>query len=93
MKPKAHKNLILSLLLDDLVYTRLIEGLTALNLQPQDYSLDLGDKVIKLMGFRGKQNEVVYEYYLSRREQVQFIDLSRGNAEMKALAANIYLYL
>lgn len=90
MKPLTHKKFILSLLLDDLVHNKLLYGLAAIDLEGDKYSVDLGDKVIMLMGFRGKQNELVYEYYLTRREECKSINLSQGNAQMKALAADIY---
>lgn len=90
MHLKNPKKLILSLLLDDLVHNKLLYGLAALNLEADKYSVDLGDKVVMLMGFRGKQNELVYEYYLNRREECRLVDLSKGNAGMKALATTIY---
>ena len=90
MKLKNKKAFILSLLLDDLVHAKLLYGLSALNLKPEDYSIDLGDKVIMLMGFRGRQNELVYEYYLNRRTGVEDINMSGGNTEMREFAALIY---
>ena len=90
MHLKNPKKLILSLLLDDLIHAKLLDGLAALNLQPGDYSIDLADKVIMLMGFRGKQNILVYEYYLNRRAHAGAINTSNGNAEMKEFAALIY---
>ncbi len=93
MTLKTSKNLLLSLLLDDLVHAKLLLGLAALNLKPDDYHIDLADKIIALMGFRGKRNELVYEYYLERRKQSAAIDLSDGNERMKKLAAVIYMEL
>lgn len=41
MTSKITKHLILSLLLDDLIHARLLYGLAALNLKPDDYHTDL----------------------------------------------------
>lgn len=90
MKLQNSKSLILSLLLDDLIYARLLYGLAALNLKPEDYYIDLGDKVILLMGFRGKRNKQAYEYYLERRKLAQTVSLADGNADMQKLALCIY---
>ena len=90
MTLKNKKQLIISLILDDLIHTRLIEGLKALGFTQEWYCLELSDTVIGLMGFRGRQNELMYEYYLERRAQAQLIDLSDGNAEMQKLATSIY---
>jgi len=90
MTPKFTKHLILSLLLDDLIHAKLLAGLAALNFKPDDYYIDLADKIITLLGFRGKRNELAYEYYMERRKQSQGVNLSDGNKEMQKLAELIY---
>lgn len=59
---KKKRKFITSLILDDLVHTKLAQGLIALDLRGDRYFTDIGDKVIKLMGFKNReQNELVFE--------------------------------
>jgi hypothetical protein len=82
---------MVSMILDDLIYTKLVMGLYRLNLQPDNYFIDIGDKVIKLMGFKDReQNEVVYNYYQRLLGRSKYISLEGGNAKMRELAEEIY---
>lgn len=90
MKLKKRRKVIISLILDDLIHAKLLEGLKALCLQPEDYYIDVGDKVIKFMGFKGSRNELIYEHYLNLRKRARLVDLSKGNQNMKTLATEIY---
>lgn len=89
MKLKT-KQLILSLIEDDLLHHKLVDGLSSLHINADAYLLNLSDTIIKLMGFNGQRNEQVFEHYLQQLKRAGHIDLSQNNKEIKKLAAQIY---
>jgi hypothetical protein len=91
MKAKSRKKLIISLIQDDLIHNKLLQGLSAMNLNVENYLLNLGDTIIRLMGYREEQNEYMFRYYMKLLQRARFIDNSRNNAKMKKLAREIYL--
>lgn len=90
MKAKHTQKLILSLIEDDLIHTKLMEGLSELNINAETYALNLSDTIVKLMGFYGPGNETVFEQYQEQLKQARFIDNNRNNAGFKKLALHIY---
>lgn len=87
---KKKRKFLTSMILDDLIHSKLAQGMIALNLRGDNYLTDVGDKVIKLMGFRGMQNEIVFMHYLKLLEKAKYVSLDDGNGDMKKLAAEIY---
>lgn len=90
MKTKKRQKLIVSLITDDLIHSKLIEALNDLHLEGSHYFLNLSDTIIKLMGFEGEQNEVVFEYYLDQLKRAKHVDNSENNAQFIKLANDIY---
>ena len=90
MKPKSLQPLLLSLITDDLIHTKLITSLQSIGFEQDWYSLRLSETVLDLMGFKGQMAELVYEHYLDRRNAIEGIDISAGYDEVKALALSIY---
>jgi hypothetical protein len=90
MKSKYAKKLIVSLIVDDLIHAKLVEGLIALNLKAEDYYLNLSDTIINLMGFKGQLNETMFEYYLDLQKRARYVDNAYNNAEFKKLALQMY---
>lgn len=88
------KELILSLIKDDLVNHKLLLGLDALGLRATDYYLNLGDIVFALMGFpENSDSDRVYELYLELTKKARFLNLSESQSQLNQLAQEIYLEL
>lgn len=90
MKAKNRKKLIISLIQDDLIHAKLIEGLEELGLSCENYMLNLSDTIIELMDFKQAQNEFIFEHYLDQLKRTRFIDNKKNNAAFKKLANEIY---
>jgi len=93
MKAKKRKKLLVSLITDDLINYKLVHGLLELNLASGSYLLNLSATIIGLMGFRGDQNEVVFEHYMDLLERAIYVDNSENNSGFTVLAHEIYDYL
>ncbi|HVD99982.1 MAG TPA: hypothetical protein VNB90_17365 [Cytophagaceae bacterium] len=85
------KQLILSLIKDDLINCKLVNSLNDIGLSADDYLLHLSETVFKLMGFKAsKETEVIYEYYMDLTERAKLIDISRSRQRFDELALEIY---
>lgn len=94
MKAKSLKKLIVSLIADDLIHHKLINGLISLNLDAGQYYANIGDKVICLMGYTNpQQNQLAYERYLQLLKKGKRISLKENNNAMQKLAEEIYAEL
>lgn len=86
MKKKA---LILSLIKDNLINTRLVLGLKDMNLSDAGhYHLHLSDTILKLMGVEVKDSQ--YEKYLNLFNQVKRVDIVSQPEKLDRLAEQIY---
>lgn len=91
---KHNKKLILSLIKDDLINTKLVNGLDALGLNAQDYLLHLSDTVFKLMGIKDdKKGEKLFQRYLDLKDNVRFIKSAKSHDAFDDLAIAIYIDL
>lgn len=84
------KEMIVSLIADDLVHFKLIEGLDTLGLDTTIYSIDIGSTILKLMNVPVEHDEKLFVYYLSLRTPALSIDLHDGNHHVRKLAVAIY---
>lgn len=89
------KNLILSLIKDDLTNLKLVYSLNALGLAADHYTLHAGSTVINLMKINatGLQWEHIHDGYLERTRKVTQIDIHESPMLLDALAKEIYGYL
>lgn len=86
-----NENLILSLIKDDLINVKLINGLNQVGLNADKYTLDLSDTIFSLMGFKdNEETEIIYKHYLELSKQATLIDISNSNKSMEVLARQIY---
>jgi len=90
MKAKTKQELIISLIHDDLIHAKLIYGMNDLGLSTEGYFIDLGNTIIKLMGFTNTQNEQVFMHYLDLQKQAKFVAIIAGSNAMHQLAQDIY---
>lgn len=87
MKAKNKKKLILSLIKDDLINTKLVNRLNEIGLHSDDYSLHLSETVLKLMGFKDNEmREAVFERYIELADRAR----SKSRKGMNDLALEIY---
>lgn len=91
MKTIDRKKLIVSLIKDDLINSKLINGLSDLGLDSGSYHLHLGDTVFNLMGFKeGEESDKIYERYLELTKKAMLIDISEPGRALDDLALQIY---
>ena len=90
MKIERKKELLVSLILDDLVHARLVDGLMALGMPAAFYAHDVPFAVMELMGFSEEQQHRIFPRYRLWQEQARLIDISKGNTRMRHLAERIY---
>jgi len=89
MKAKEKKDLILSLIKDNLINTKLVNGLSNLGLDSDQYFLHLGDTIFALMGFKNERDEI-YENFIQLSSKANKIDISKNDSAMDSLALEIY---
>jgi hypothetical protein len=92
MEKTDNKQLILSLIKDDLINTKLISGLENLGVDAGLYLLGISDAIFVLMDIDdSKQGEELFEYYLELRDdKLNEIDLKKSYEELNVLALAIY---
>lgn len=94
MKAKSitKKELIMTLLKDHLVYSRLIQGLEKTGLETDHFDLYLSETIFTIMGFRGsEEDEVLFEKFITWSKEVHTINFSNDNKEaLDELCKQIY---
>jgi hypothetical protein len=86
------KELIVSLIKDNLINTKLVLGLSDLGLIADDYYLHLGSTVFNLMGFKAsEQSDFIFEnVFRTLSEKVTQINISSSQDELTLLSMEIY---
>lgn len=88
------KELIISLIKDDLVNTKLINGLMNVGLDPGNYFLHLSETIFKLMDFEDSMmTDEIFTDYLRLVEKVKHVDISGYSGQLDKLANKIYFEL
>jgi hypothetical protein len=92
MEEMNKQELILALIRDNLINMKLVGGLNALGLIADDYYLNLGDTVFKLMGFEASEkSDLIFEkVFMANSEKVSQIDFSTSRDEIMRLSMEIY---
>jgi hypothetical protein len=92
MTPIDNKQLILSLIKDDLINTKLISGLENLGIDAGLYLLGISDAIFVLMGIDdSEKGEELFEYYLELRDsKIEDFDLKKYHINLDGLAIEIY---
>src|SRR5688572_28025957 len=92
METLDKKELIISLIRDNLINLKLISGLNHLGLIADDYCLHLGDTIFKLMGFENsEQSDLLFEtVFMGNSEKVNQIVISESLDELNLLSIEIY---
>jgi len=94
MKNKKQKRLILSLIKDDLINSKLVNSLYDAGLDPNNYTLNLSDTIFKLVGIKHTPtNEFIYKNYLELIKKVKHINISQEQNGIDSLVEEMYSYL
>ena len=85
-------DLILSLIKDNLINLKLVNGLNSLGLIADDYYLNLGDTIFKLMGIEASEkSDLIFEkVFISNSEKVNQINFPDSKDELMRLSMEIY---
>lgn len=93
-KIKNKKRLVLSLIRDNLVNSKLVNSLNEIGLNADDYVLHLSDTIFELIGIDDtKSNEFIFENYLNLTGKGKCINISQGHDSLDKLTEEIYMYL
>ncbi len=86
-----NKQLILSLIKDDLINSKLVYGLIDVGLNAENYFLCLGETIFKLMGFEyNEAREIVFEQYIELSKKAVLIDITESHQPLDDLVLEIY---
>ena len=84
--------LILSLIKDDLINNKLINGLNTLGLSAGDYHLHLSETILNLIGL-DTENDAIHDLYFNLTQQSETLDLTditNREKQLTRLATEIY---
>lgn len=88
------KSVIISLIKDDLIHTKLIHGLEALGLSALNYHLHLCETVFEIMRFpQDESSEPALEYYLAELKKANRFNMNGSHKAFDKLALIIYTEL
>lgn len=87
----VNKELIISLIKDDLRNTKLVNGLNKIGLKADDYYLHLSDTIFNLMGFEdNSQTEALIEFYYEYSNKVEECDLTFDSTQLDEMAMEVF---
>jgi hypothetical protein len=94
MSPKKKKNLILSLIKDDLINSKLLRGLNKAGLDADQYCLFLSGTIFDLLGYpKNERSDEIFSEYIKLTEQSDKIDIKETPNTLDGLANEIYVFL
>ncbi len=83
--------LIISLLKDDLINSKLVNGLSDIGINADEYLLHLSDTIFNPMAITDKRsNEFIFKSYLDIVKRAKYIDIANGHDN---LVKELYFYL
>jgi hypothetical protein len=87
-----NQELIICLIKDHLIHTRLINGLNILGLSAENYYLHLSDTIFKMIGISDDKEEL-YEVYLNWCTKISQTEVFTNEVLMDEYAREIYFVL
>ncbi|MBK6953204.1 MAG: hypothetical protein IPH24_14505 [Crocinitomicaceae bacterium] len=94
MKAKDRKRLILSLIKDDLINSKLLRGLNKAGLDADHYCLFLSGTIFNLLGYpNSEQSDEIFSEYIKLTEQSDKIDIKETPNTLDGLANEIYVFI
>ncbi len=88
----TNRQITIRLIKDHLIHTRLIHGLEALGLCPDNYYLQLSDTIFKMIGISDEKEEL-YEVYLNWCTKISQIEIFSDQQLLEEYATEIYAVL
>ena len=85
----SQKELIISLIKDNLINTRLVHGLDTLGLDSGNYHVHLGQTIFNLIGIEDNRDDL-FEEYIEMCEQVTQMDIFKYPELLDNHAKGIY---
>lgn len=84
-------SLIISLIKDDLIHSKLVNNLIDIGIKASNYELFLGDTIFNLMGFKEDHySDEVYELYIELQQKARLISIASSPAALDDLALEIF---
>ena len=94
MNLQKQKELILSLIKDDLTNCKLVNALNGAGLNAYDYSLNLSGTIFNLVGIDDLPTNVfIYKKYFGLTKKVNDINITEEQNNLDSLTEEIYSYL
>lgn len=94
MSSQITDKLIISLIKDDLINSKLVNGLIDIGIDAGAYYLHLDTTIFKLIGYANDSySEEIYEKYRDLAMQSKHIDISQNNTGLDPLALQLYHFL
>jgi hypothetical protein len=92
MQENQNTSLVLSLIKDDLISNKLINGLNTLGLGAGDYHLHLSETILNLIGLDTENDTILNLYYnLTRQsETLDLTNITQREKQLTQLATEIY---
>lgn len=94
MLAKITPQLIIALIKDDLINSKLVYSLSQIGLHSTDYQLHLSNTILQLMGFKNDQyGEQVFNLYLELSRKTMQINIVKSSGAFDDLAFEIFQVL
>jgi hypothetical protein len=91
MDIKKNEKLVLSLIKDDLINSKLVNALCDAGLSAVDYYLHLSTTIFRLMGYRSDEHaEEIFSQYYILSQKVKQISIAEGHNTLDPLALELY---
>jgi hypothetical protein len=88
---QSSETLIISLIRDDLINSKLVNSLNAIGLNASNYHLHLSTTIFQLMGYKDDHyRDEVFALYLQRSKKAMRIDITASSAALDELAMEIF---
>jgi hypothetical protein len=81
--------LLLSLINDHIIHSRLLSGLSLTGLDAESFYLKASDTVFKLSALNDDEDESRYDYYLTMVDRINLFDATRWREQVQPLANEI----
>ena len=94
MDTNAGENLIISLIKDDLIHSKLVNNLLDAGINVSHYYIDLGNTIFELLGFKDDHySDEVFKLYIELQKRARLINISGSTSALDELALEIFVML
>lgn len=94
MKAKGKKDLIMALIKDDLINSKLLRGLSKAGLDTDHYCLFLSGTIFDLLGYPDtERSDEIFSEYIKLTERSDQVDIRETANDLDKLAHEIYIFL